>query len=118
MPASAWRQYCAFARIVYGQKVHDFFAMLVAAGFATAYAAAHERARILPHPSQDALRAIGEPDSRLRQADALARAVERLMLLDAVLADPSFDLARRPNATSSPTSHACTSVPAETSCRT
>ncbi len=37
------RQYCAYARIVRGQKVYDFFGSLVAKKFATSYAAAHRR---------------------------------------------------------------------------
>jgi hypothetical protein len=40
------RQYCAYARIVRGQKVFDFFASLVARRFATSYSAAHRRAHI------------------------------------------------------------------------
>ena len=40
------RQYCAYARIVRGQKVFDFFASLVAKRFATSYSAAHRRAHI------------------------------------------------------------------------
>ena len=40
------RQYCAYARIVRGQKVFDFFASLVAKRFATLYSAAHRRAHI------------------------------------------------------------------------
>ena len=40
------RQYCAYARIVRGQKVFDFFSSLVAKRFATSYSAAHRRAYI------------------------------------------------------------------------
>ena len=42
------RQYCAYARIVHGQKDHDFFSSLVARSAATSYTAAHRRAPHLP----------------------------------------------------------------------
>ena len=81
------RQYCAYARIVRGQKVYDFFGSLVAKKFATSYAAAHQRAHILHIQSRPLYAAIGEPHNRNRKPVTLARAVERLMLLDAVLAE-------------------------------
>jgi hypothetical protein len=82
------RQYCAFARIAHGQNSHDFFARLVAAKWATAYAGAHKRARIFHVHHRALYDAIGEPHSRFRKPTAIGRAVERLMLLDAVLASP------------------------------
>ena len=82
------RQYCVYARIVRGQKVHDFFASLVAKRFATSYAAAHRRAHIYHVHSKRLYAAIGEPNNRNRKPVTLARAVERLMVLDAVLAEP------------------------------
>jgi hypothetical protein len=81
------RQYCAYARIVRGQKVHDFFSGLRARRLATAYDAAHRRAHIHHVHGKRLYRAIGEPDNRNRRPATLARAIERLMLLDAVLAD-------------------------------
>ena len=80
------RQYCTFARIPHGRKTCDFFQSLVRNRYATAYACAHSRARIFHlqhHPLYDA---IGEPDNRFRRPVPIARAVERLMLLDTVLA--------------------------------
>lgn len=82
------RQYCAYARIVRGQKVFDFFASLVARRYATSYSAAHRRAHIYHVHSKTLYAAIGEPNDRNRKPVTLARAVERLMLLDCVLAEP------------------------------
>src|SRR5438876_930079 len=81
------RQYCAFARIAYGQKMHDFFQSLLARGFATAKACGHHKARLYHIQYKPLYRAIGEPDNRNRRPTTLPRAVERLMVLDAVLAD-------------------------------
>lgn len=80
------RQYCAFAGIVCGQKARDFFKALIDRRCATAYACAHGRARILHVHRRGLYRVIGEADSRLRRPTPIARAVERLMVLDAVLA--------------------------------
>lgn len=81
------RQYCVYAHIVRGQKVYDFFSSLVAKRFATSYAAAHRRALIYHVHSRLLYSAIGEPNDRNRKPVTLARAVERLMVLDAVLAE-------------------------------
>lgn len=81
------RHYCTFARIAYGQKMHDFFTSLVAHGFATVHASGHNRARIFHVHYKPLYRAIGEPDNRHRRPVALGRAVERLMVLDTVLAE-------------------------------
>lgn len=79
------RQYCAFAGIAYGQKMHDFFQSLLERGIATARACGHNRARLYHIHFKPLYKAIGEPDNRHRRPTSLARAVERLMLLDAVL---------------------------------
>jgi hypothetical protein len=81
------RQYCAYAHIVRGQKVFDFFGSLVARRYATSYSAAHRRAHIYHVHSKTLYAAIGEPNDRNRKPVTLARAVERLMLLDSVLAE-------------------------------
>jgi hypothetical protein len=81
------RQYCAYARIVRGQKVFDLFASLVARRYATSYSAAHRRAHIYHVHSKTLYAAIGEPNDRNRKPVTLARAVERLMVLDAVLGE-------------------------------
>src|SRR5882672_3953973 len=81
------RHYCTFARIAYGQKMHDFFRLLLARGYATARACGHNRARVYHIHYKPLYRAIGEPNSRHRRPMPLPRAIERLMVLDAVLAD-------------------------------
>ena len=81
------RHYPAFARITQGQKVHDFFTGLVARGYATKRRCGHNTARLYHVHHKRLYAAIGEPDNRHRRPLPLARAVERLMLLDAVLSD-------------------------------
>lgn len=80
------RHYCAYGRIAYGQKVHDFFRSLLARGYATARACGHHKARLYHLHYKPLYRAIGEPDNRHRRPTTLPRAVEKLMVLDAVLA--------------------------------
>jgi hypothetical protein len=82
------RHYCAFAGMVYGQTARDFFARLTAHRIATAFDCAHKRARIYHIRNRALYQTIGEPHSRLRKPVTLARAIERVMLLDAVLAAP------------------------------
>ena len=84
------RQYCVYARIVRGQKVHDFFSTLVAKKLATPYTSAHRGARLYHVQGKTLYSAVGEPDNRNRRPATLARAIERLMLLDAVLAEGSL----------------------------
>ncbi len=82
------RQYCAFARLAYGQKMHDFFEGLLARGCATVRPCGHNRARLYHIHHKPLYQAIGEPNNRHRRPTTLARAVERLMVLDAVIAEP------------------------------
>ena len=84
------RQYCAFAGIVCGQNVREFFGRLVSRRFATAYESAHKRSRLFHLHHRGLYNAIGEPDNRFRRPTPLPRAVERLMLLDAVLASTNI----------------------------
>lgn len=81
------RHYEAFARMTHGIKVVQFFESLLTRRYATAHRCAHNRARVFHIHSKPLYRAIGEEDNRFRRPATLARAVERLMLLDAVLAD-------------------------------
>lgn len=81
------RHYCTFARIAYGQKMHDFFQVLLVRGFVNARGCGHNRARLYHIHHKPLYRAIGEPNNRHRRAMSLPRAIERLMVLDAVLAD-------------------------------
>jgi hypothetical protein len=79
------RHCCAFARIAHGQNTTDFFAALVQRKFATAYTCAHKRARIFHLQHRALYDAIGEPHSRFRKPTPIGVAIERMMLLDAVL---------------------------------
>lgn len=83
------RQYRAFAGIAHGRQTHRFFEQLIAGGFATTdlTAPAHG-GRIYHVQYKPWYRLLGEPDHRHRKAMSVGRAVERLMVLDAVLAEP------------------------------
>jgi hypothetical protein len=84
------RQYARFCGIVHGAKTRKFFARLVRLGFASMYDCRHNRARIY-HVTQRALyTAIGEPDSTFRRRMSINRAIERLMVLDAIVEDPDL----------------------------
>jgi hypothetical protein len=82
------RHYCNFSGIAYGRKMHDFFQSLLARGYATARTCGHHKARLYHIHHKPLYRAIGEPNNRHRKPTTLPRAIERLMVLDAVLADP------------------------------
>ena len=85
------RQYCAFAGISHGQKSHDFAAKLTARRFATAIAPGRLHQGRLFHVHYKPLyEAIGEPDNRHRKTVSLGRMIERLMILDGVLADQNY----------------------------
>ena len=82
------RQYRAFTGLAHGQKTHDFLTKLVTAGYATPITpGALHRGRIFHVHYKPLYEAIGEPNNRHRRPASLGRFVERLMLLDAVLAD-------------------------------
>ena len=81
------RHYAAYCGLTWGQIVRDFFSMLVKRRLATACPCARAGANLYHLHNKTIYRAIGEPDSRLRRPVALARAVERVMVLDAVIAD-------------------------------
>ncbi len=85
------RQYRAFTGLAHGQKTHDFLAKLVSAGYATPITpGALHRGRLYHVQYKPLYEAIGEPNNRHRKAASLGRFVERLMLLDAVLADHRY----------------------------
>jgi hypothetical protein len=84
------RQYSTFADIVFGQKTRGFFAKLVERNYASTYDCAHNRARIYHARHRELYEAIGEPDSRLRRPPAIPTALERVMLIDAMLASPDI----------------------------
>jgi hypothetical protein len=81
------RQYCAFSGIARGKAMHDFFEKLVGRDLATGYPRAHGRTHLYHVHGKALYAAIGEPNSRFRRPTPLARAVERVMVLDAVLAE-------------------------------
>jgi hypothetical protein len=85
------RQYCTFAGIAHGQKTHDFLAKLVNGGYARAITpGALHRGRLFHVQHKPLYEAIGEPNNRNRKPASLGRFVERLMLLDGVLADRQY----------------------------
>ena len=85
------RQYAAFAGITHGQKVHDFVEKLLSRRIATAATFGPTgRARLFHVHHKPLYAGIGEPDNRNRKPIGLGRAVERLMILDGVLADPNL----------------------------
>jgi len=81
------RQYCAFAGIAHGRKSVNFFRLLVDRGFVSVNPCRNNSARLFHVHYKPLYAAIGEPDSRHRKPVALPRAVERVMVLDAVLGD-------------------------------
>jgi hypothetical protein len=81
------RQYRAFTGLAHGQKTHDFLAKLVNQGYATPITpGAVHRGRLYHVQYKPLYQAIGETNNRHRKPASLGRFVERLMLLDAVLA--------------------------------
>lgn len=84
------RQYCAFAGIKHGHNAREFFARLVERRIATPYAALHARARLYHIHHRRLYAAIGEPHSRFRKPLPAGRAMERLMILDAILDQPAI----------------------------
>ena len=84
------REYAAFAGITHGQKVHDFIEKLLVRRFVTPIELGSTgRTRIFHVHHKPLYAAIGEPDNRNRRRVTIDRAIERLMVLDGVLADRS-----------------------------
>ena len=84
------RQYCDFAHIAYGQQMHDFFRGLVERRYARIYPCPDRRGHLYHVHARRLYRAIGEPHHRHRRIGSLGHAVERLMLLDAILMAPDI----------------------------
>ncbi|MEQ1574286.1 MAG: hypothetical protein ABL993_08575 [Vicinamibacterales bacterium] len=80
------RQYCTFAGIVRGQTMVDFFDRLEIRRFATAYRCGHNKARVYHIHKAGLYEAIAQRDARFRKRSILARTIERLMILDHVVA--------------------------------
>ena len=79
------RQYCAFAGIVRGRAVQEFFATLTTRRLATVYPLGRKGSHAYHLHHKALYRGIGEPDSRYRRRPSVERALERLMVIDAVL---------------------------------
>jgi len=83
------RQSRRFAGVAHGRHSQAFFARLIAGGFANTDLVAPAHAGRLYHLQYKPwYRLLGEPDHRHRRPMSVGRAVERLMVLDAVLAEP------------------------------
>jgi len=86
------RQYANFAGIANGgNKCNAFFDKLVRRGYAAASHCVHNRARLYHVHHKALYYAAGEASSRYRRPVPARRAVERLMLLDAVLTTPDLE---------------------------
>ena len=84
------RQYTQFAGIGFGRTTRDLFARLIDDRFATAHPCWRGAARLYHIHHKGLYRAIGEPNNRHRRPTTLGRALERLMVLDTVLAAPEI----------------------------
>ena len=84
------RQYARFCGIVYGEKTRKFYARLVRLQYASMYDCRHNRARIYHVNQRTLYAAIGDADSRLRKPVTLNHAIQRLMVLDAIVEDPDL----------------------------
>jgi hypothetical protein len=86
------RQYATVAGIANGgDKCNAFFEKLVRRHYAVASDCAHNRARVYHVHYKRLYAAIGEPQSPYRRPMPPHRAIERVMLLDAVIATPGVD---------------------------
>ncbi len=82
------RQYCTFTGTVRGQNSRAFVARLVAKGFVRVIEPGPVRRGRLYHIHNKPLyEAIGQADNRNRRLRFVGRMVERVMILDAILAD-------------------------------
>jgi len=85
------RQYAHFAGVAYGAKCNAFFNKLVRRGYAAATDCIHNRARLYHVHHKPLYQVIGEATSRYRRQLSPRIAIERLMLLDAVLMMPKLE---------------------------
>ena len=85
------RQYARFAGVAYGAKCNAFFDKLVRRGYARANDCIHNRARLYHVHHKPLYHVIGEAASRYRRPVSPRVAIERLMLLDAVLTAPDLE---------------------------
>ena len=85
------RQYARFAGVAYGAKCNAFFDKLVRRGYARPSDCIHNRARLYHVHHKPLYHVIGEATSRYRRSVSPRLAIERVMLLDAVLTTPDLD---------------------------
>ena len=85
------RQYARFAGVAHGAKCNAFFDKLVRRGYAVANTCIHNRARLYHVHHKPLYHVIGEVTSRYRRRVPARLAVQRVMLLDAVLTTPDLD---------------------------
>lgn len=86
------RQYARFAGVANGgDKCNEFFQKLVFRGRAVRVDCVHNRAALYHVHHRRLYEAIGEGKSRYRRPVPARQAIERLMLLDAVLTTPDVD---------------------------
>ena len=86
------RQYCTYAGIAHGQKTTDFLRTLVERGHARPIeVGARHRGRLFHLCHKPLYAAVGQADNRHRRRMPLGRMIERLMVLDAVLADRTLN---------------------------
>jgi hypothetical protein len=86
------RQYASFAGIANGgRRCNAFFAKLVRRRYATVNECVHNRARLYHVHHRPLYSIMGEATSRYRRRVSPRLAVERLMVLDAVLTTPSLE---------------------------
>lgn len=79
------RQYTAYCGIKFGHNTREFFERLVSRRYATAYPCRRNGARIFHLHHKRLYLAIGQADNRNRRPATLSRALERLLIFDALL---------------------------------
>lgn len=84
------RQYATFCGIKHGAKTQKFFAKLVRLGHVSMHDCRHNRARLYHVQRRSLYRAIGDEECRFRRRMPLSQALQRLMLLDAIVESPDL----------------------------
>lgn len=79
------RQYSAYCGIKFGHNTREFFERLTASRYATAYPCRRNGARIFHLHNKALYAVIGQADNRNRRPQTVSRALERLLILDALL---------------------------------
>jgi hypothetical protein len=84
------RQYATFAGTAYDHNVTKFFDRLLQRRYATVCRCLHNRAELYHVRHQPLYRAIGQPRSRYRRPVSGRLAIDRLVLLDAIVTSPDL----------------------------